>query len=189
VLTSCAGFDDGITESYKFVVSRHVGGTNAFGGRASRGIPTLPLMDWSDLEHLVARGVAVECHTRSHPALTRVSSGEADDELLGCLDDLQARLGVCGAHVAYPYGDVNGAVASRAARYLRFGHTTDFRMLKTADASMRLPRLDTYYFQAPGALEAWGTPAFGRRIAWCRARRSIRARFVGGWSPRLVAAT
>lgn len=170
-----------------FVVSRHIGGTNAFGGRALPGIPTLPLLDWTDLEHLVARGAAIEAHTRNHPALTSVSSGALDDELLGSLEDLQARLGVRSAHVAYPYGDVNDAVAARAARYFRFGYTADFRVLRRADESIRLPRLDMYYFQARGALEAWGSPAFSRRIVWCRARRTIRARLVGGWSPRRAA--
>lgn len=171
-----------------FVVSGHVGGTNRWGGGAHPGIPTLPLLDWTDLERLVARGVAIEAHTRSHPALTGASSGTLDDELLGGLEDLEKRLDVHSTHVAYPYGDVDDAVAARAARYFRFGHTTDFRALRGADEPIRLPRLDMYYFQAPGALEAWGSPAFKRRIAWCRARRMIRARLLGGWFPRRVAA-
>lgn len=171
-----------------FVVSGHVGGTNLWDGRAHPDIPALPLLNWTDLEHLVARGAAVEAHTRSHRALTSASIEALDDELLGSLEELETRLGARGAHVAYPYGDVNDAVAARAARYFRFGHTTDFRALRRDDEPLRLPRLDMYYFQAPGALEAWGSPAFKRRIAWCRARRMIRARLLGGWSPRPVAA-
>ena len=101
---------------------------------------------------------------------------------------LKVRLGVHSTHVAYPYGDVNDAVAARAARYFRFGYTTDFRVLRRADESLRLPRLDMHDFQARGALEAWGNPAFSRRIVWCRARRMIRARLVGDWPPRPVAA-
>ena len=133
---------------------------------------------------LVASGAGIEAHTRSHPDLTRVSSGALDDELLGCREDLHARLGVRSTHVAYPYGNVNQAVATQAALHFRFGHTTDLRDMTRADEPLRLPRLDMYYFQAPGALEALGSPAFGRRIAWCRARRMIRARLIGGWSPR-----
>lgn len=171
-----------------FVVSGHVGGTNLWGTCGHSITPTLPLLDWTALEHLVARGATVEAHTRSHRSLTTLSSDALDDELLGSLEDLEARLGVRSAHVAYPYGDVNDAVAARAARCFRFGHTTAFRVLQRADELLRLPRLDMYYFQARGALEAWGSPAFKRRIAWYRARRMIRARLLGGWSPRPVAA-
>lgn len=167
-----------------FVVSGHIGGTNAFGGRASPRVPTLPLLSWTDLEHLVARGASIEAHTRSHPDLTGISIGELEDELLGCREELHARLGVRSTHVAYPYGSVNQTVAARAAIHFRFGHTTDLRDMTTADRPLGLPRLDMYYFQAPGVLETLGSPAFGRRIAWCRARRMIRTRLLGGWSPR-----
>ena len=166
-----------------FIVSGHVGGTNAWGGLVHPGIPTLPLLGWGDLEHLVARGVAVASHTRSHRSLTGLSPADLDEELLGGLDDLDARLGARSAHVAYPYGAVDDTVATRAAVHFRFGHTTDFRVMKRSDAALRLPRLDMYYFQAPGSLEAWGTPAFARRVAWCRARRMVRTHLVGGWAP------
>ena len=167
-----------------FVVSGHVGGTNAWGGRADAGIPALPLLDWDDLEHLIARGASIGAHTRRHPVLTRLPDAALDDELSGHLDNLAARLGIRPAHIAYPYGSVDDAVATRAAAHFRWGHTTDFRLLTGADAALRLPRLDMYYFQMPGAIESWGTPAFNRRVAWCRARRLARARLLGGWSPR-----
>jgi peptidoglycan/xylan/chitin deacetylase (PgdA/CDA1 family) len=163
-----------------FVVSGHVGGTNAWGGHRRRGIPTLPLLGWPDLEHLVLRGATVAPHTRSHPDLTRVSSSALDDELLGCLDDLHARLGARSAHVAYPYGHVNDRVSTAAARHFHWGHATDFRALTHADDPLRLPRLDMYYFNAPGALESWGSRGFLRRVAWIRARRALRARVFGG---------
>jgi peptidoglycan/xylan/chitin deacetylase (PgdA/CDA1 family) len=173
---------DGVEELLKnrvpvtlFLVSGHVGRSNAWnGGRADPGIPVLPLLDWPDLERLVAHGASIAPHTRRHPHLTRISTQAFDDELGGCLDDLRARLGPASAHLAYPYGDVNAAVAARAARYVRFGHTTHFDFLKADDAPLLLPRLDMYYFQAPGSIEAWGSPRFLRRVAWCRLRRAAR---------------
>jgi peptidoglycan/xylan/chitin deacetylase (PgdA/CDA1 family) len=157
-----------------FVVTSHVGGTNAWGGRAAPGIPTLPLLDWADLESLAAQGVSIQAHSRTHPTLTTRSATELDDELLGCREDLAVRLGVRPRHLAYPYGDVNDAVVMRAAQWYAGGHTTDFRGIATDDHAMRLPRLDMYYFDAPGRLEAWGQGAFQRRIAWIRARRALR---------------
>ena len=38
-----------------FIVSSCVGGTNAWGGKAQRGIPTLPLLGWADLNGWLPR--------------------------------------------------------------------------------------------------------------------------------------
>jgi len=43
-----------------------------------------------------------------------------------------------------------------------------------ADVS-RLPRLDAYYLQAPGRIESFGTPSFGRWLASRALLRRIRA--------------
>jgi peptidoglycan/xylan/chitin deacetylase (PgdA/CDA1 family) len=159
-----------------FVVSGRVGQTNAWREGGDPGVPTLPLLGWADLERLAARGATIAAHTRTHPRLTHLSGRSVDDELAGGREDLRVRLGAESVHIAYPYGDVNAAVTARAAKSYRFGHTTDFRVLAAAakDAPLLLPRLDMYYFQAPGSLEAWGTPRFRRRVAWCRLRRAAR---------------
>lgn len=167
-----------------FVVSGHVGGDNTWGAHTHRGIPTLPLLGWNDLERLAARGAGIEAHTRTHARLIGLSDAALDEELHGSQDDLSARLGRRSAHLAYPYGDVDDAVAARAVAHFRFAHTTEFRFMTTADDALRLPRLDMYYFQAPGALEAWGTGAFTRRVAWCALRRKVRARLLSGFAPK-----
>ena len=154
-----------------FAVSGRVGSTNAWSGGTHHGIPTLPLLGWDDLERLVARGAAVEAHTRSHTVLTGLSELALDEELHGCQEELHARLGARSSHLAYPYGEVDSAVEARAAAYFRHAHTTELRCVTSADAALRLPRLDMYYFQAPGALEAWGSSAFARRVAWIAFKR------------------
>jgi len=161
-----------------FVVTGHVGGTNAWGGRPHPGIPALPLLGWKDRESLRARGAAIESHTRSHASLPRLSTTQLDDELQGGQADLEARLGVRSQHLAYPYGEVDDIVATRAAKYFRFAHTTEYRCVTAADDPRRLPRLDMYYFHDARSLDEWGTPAFARRVAWIRARRRIRARIM-----------
>jgi len=157
-----------------FVVTGHVGRTNDWGGRPQAGIPTLPLLSWAELESLLGQGAAVEAHTRTHPHLTRVSPAALADELDGCREDLRARLGVEAAHLAYPYGDVNDAVAGRSGRFFRAGYTTMFRTLAVEDSPMLLPRLDMYYFSAPGALARWGTAGFRRRLRWIGLKRWLK---------------
>ncbi len=171
-----------------FVVTRHVGGQNRWGNRTQPGIPDLPLLDWSDLETLAARGVSMAAHTRTHPWLTTVPPAARVDELGGAREDLAHRLGAVSAHVAYPYGDVDADVQTRTREFYAWGHTTRFDMLNAADEPLLLPRLDAYYFQAPGSLESWGTRRFTRHMAWCRARRRLRAALTGRIrSPRQAA--
>jgi peptidoglycan/xylan/chitin deacetylase (PgdA/CDA1 family) len=158
-----------------FIVSGHVGTTNAWNGRAQTGIPVLPLMSWDHVEYLVARGATIGAHTRTHRVLTKLPSGVLEAELVGSWEDLHGKLGVRAVHIAYPFGAINPEVTRRAAGYFRWGHTTDFRVMAGDDEPMEQPRLDMYYFSDPGALASWGTPAFMRRVAWCRARRRLRA--------------
>lgn len=157
-----------------FVVTRHVGGTNAWGGTPETGIPTLPLLDWSDLERLAADGVDIGAHTRTHPKLTNLSPEAVEAEMDGCLQDLQTHLGVGADCFAYPYGAVDERIAAAAASRFQAALTTRFAPLAATDALMRIPRLDMYYFRRPGALERWGTPGFRRHVRSVQLRRHLR---------------
>ncbi len=139
-----------------FIVSGCIGGTNAWGGKPQRGIPTLPLLGWGDLERLVAAGAAVEAHTRSHTALTALSESALDEELGGCQNELHARLGTRSSHLAYPYGEVNDTVEARVGTYFRYGHTTELRFMTNSDAALRMPRLDMYHLSRPGLTRSVG---------------------------------
>jgi peptidoglycan/xylan/chitin deacetylase (PgdA/CDA1 family) len=161
-----------------FAVSRRVGMTNAWGGRDQTGIPTLPLLSWDDLEQLASARATIAAHTRHHPRLTTLTTDALDEELLGSRQDLQARLGTAPTHFAYPFGDVDDRVASRAGQYFTQALTTEHRRLSSSDDPLRLPRLDMYYFRQPGTLEAWGTPRFNRWVTWCRRKRAVRSSLI-----------
>jgi peptidoglycan/xylan/chitin deacetylase (PgdA/CDA1 family) len=157
-----------------FVVTGHVGGTNAWGGRTDAGIPTLPLLDWADLEALVRGGVDVGVHTHTHPRLTALSPAAIGDEMDRCSETLRRRLGVETRYCAYPYGAVDARVAASAASRFAGAMTTEFRPLGAERAPMRLPRLDMFYFRQSGAIERWGSPGFRRRLRWVRFARGVR---------------
>jgi peptidoglycan/xylan/chitin deacetylase (PgdA/CDA1 family) len=157
-----------------FVVTGHVGRTNAWGGRPEPGIPTLPLLDWTDLERLVANDVRIGAHTRTHARLTSLPATQVRAELDGSLEDLRSRLGVHVSHFAYPYGAVDEQIAATAASRCQVGLTTRVGPLAPDDAPMWIPRLDMYYFRRPGALERWGTPGFHRHIRSVQLRRRLK---------------
>lgn len=160
-----------------FAVTRHAGGTNAWGGQDQPGIPTLPLFDWDELADLHRRDVRIEAHTRTHPHLTKVSPSQLADEIEGSREDLERRLGAKPGHFAYPYGDVDDAAAACAASAFVCSHTTRMSVLGGGGDRARLPRLDMYYFRALGAIEGFGTPAFARQVAVIRARRALKSWF------------
>ncbi len=159
-----------------FVVSGHVGRTNAWGGRSAPNIPTLPLLDWPALEPLAARGFTIGAHTRTHPSLDARSGAALAEEILGGAEDLKQRLGVRPTSFAYPYGATSADATILARKHFACAVTTELRPLRTADDMALLPRLDSFYFRDPARLEAWGTIAFAVRLRVRAAARMARRR-------------
>jgi peptidoglycan/xylan/chitin deacetylase (PgdA/CDA1 family) len=157
-----------------FVVSKHAGHRNDWGGKRAPGIPHLPLLDWDELGTLAARGVSIGAHSRSHPMLSALTDEAIEEEVGGGADDIEQRLGQRPTDFAYPYGDLDDRVTAAASRHFARACTTDLRTLSGGEAANLIPRLDMYYFRRPGAIEAWGTAAFDRYVAWCRFKRAVR---------------
>lgn len=166
-----------------FVVASHAGGTNAWGGgpggRAARGIPTLPLLDWHAIGNLAEEGVDIGAHTRSHPDLRTVDAARLADEVEGGAADIAARTGCRPAGFAYPYGAVDARARREVARVYARACTTELRPLRTSEDAHRLPRLDAFYFRRPEQLAAWGTARFRARLTLRRAMRAARASVTG----------
>ncbi len=155
-----------------FVVSDHVGRTNAWGGREVPGIPTLPLMDWSAIGRVSAAGVEIGAHTRTHPPLDRRSGDALADEIQGGADEVTLHVGQRPHSFAYPYGAVSRAAAEVVRTHFQVGVTTRLRTLAADDDRALLPRLDAYYLRRPDGLSGWGTPRFR---AYLRVRAAVRA--------------
>ncbi|MDQ3697272.1 MAG: polysaccharide deacetylase family protein [Gemmatimonadota bacterium] len=162
-----------------FVVSERAGKTNAWSGVSDGKVPTLPLLDWGELSDLAERGVELGAHTRTHPRLGELSAAAQRDEIAGSVERIAAETGHRPRGFAYPYGSVSDETTAAVAESCEWACTTELRPLNAAECSHRLPRLDMFYWRAPGRLEAWGTPRF-RRYLWLRAgarrvRRSLAA--------------
>lgn len=157
-----------------FAVTEHVGGTNAWRGVCTHDIPTLALMDWSELGRMSTMGFAIGAHSRTHPHLAELPRAALLDEIDGSADRIVRELGVRPHAFAYPYGSVNETVALAASGF-RFGLTTELRTIGAREDPRCLPRLDMYYFRAGTWLEAYGSARF-RQYLWLRSRaRRVRA--------------
>jgi hypothetical protein len=84
---------------------------------------------------------------------------------------------------------VDARAAAAAGSVYRVACTTELRPFGDPEDRMRLPRLDAYYFQKAGTLEAWGSPAFHRFITRRARLRRLREAGRAAWrsaGPRQV---
>jgi peptidoglycan/xylan/chitin deacetylase (PgdA/CDA1 family) len=150
-----------------FVVSDHVGGTNAWSGGRGGAVPELPLLDWDALRRLAAAGVEIGSHTRRHPRLSRLDAAASEDEVAGAAERIAGEIGRRPAGFAYPYGDVGPAALDAVRRSAAWAVTTELRMLGHREAAHLLPRLDSYYLRNHPGLGALLSPSF-RGYLWAR---------------------
>ena len=109
-------FDDGWVDNYQFalpvlkrlaipatffVTSAHLG----------QGTQDEKRMSVEQLKELLAAGMSIGGHSRTHPTLTRLPLELARAEIVGCKEDLQQALGVPVQFFAYPGGAFNRDVA------------------------------------------------------------------------------
>jgi len=154
-----------------FVVSSRAGKDNGWERTRGSHIPVLPLLDWDALGRLAESGVQVGAHSRTHPHLTRLPDSAIEDELAGCADEIERRIGKRPIALAYPYGNTDDRVVGIARRLFSVAVTTRFRTLNSHEDRAMVPRLDAWYLRNPGLLEAWGSTGFQLRVL---ARDSVR---------------
>ncbi len=122
-----------------------------------------PTMSWADLADLAADGVAIGAHTIVHPRLGALDRDRVERELRDSRADLEARLGVPVANVAYPFGD-NTPETRKIARELGFasGCATEPGVNSPATPLYALHRLAPWGTRSlpKFALDLW----LGRRV-------------------------
>jgi peptidoglycan/xylan/chitin deacetylase (PgdA/CDA1 family) len=154
-----------------FVVTGRVGKSNRWSGSGFLPVPEMPLLDWRALEALVAEGVEIGAHTRTHPDLRTISGPELEDEVVGAAGEIEERLGVAVRSFAYPYGVLSPAATAAVRTRFDAACTTEFRALRRVEDPCLLPRLDAFYFQSAGSRLPWGSAALG---GYVRLRAGIR---------------
>jgi len=91
-----------------FVVTRHIGGTNAWDEATGSG--TLKLMSAEQIRHWASQGIEFGAHGRTHADLSKLSPDECANEIVGSKNDLATLLGLPVVSFAYPYGIYNKTI-------------------------------------------------------------------------------
>ncbi|WP_448614627.1 glycosyltransferase [Modestobacter sp. URMC 112] len=124
-----------------FAVSHLLGRTNEWDSHY--GGPPRALLGAAGLAHLRAAGVEIGGHSRTHQSLAGKPGEVLEDEMGGCVDDLEAEgLGPI-RFFAYPYGEHDEQVRARARA---FGFTAAFAidpgLTNSKTDLMRVPRVE-----------------------------------------------
>lgn len=164
-----------------FVVAGRCGKDNRWPGQPS-SIPTLELLDWRQLEQLLAAGWEVGSHGLDHLTLPTLSRERAARELRDARSLLQQRLGCEVPLFAYPYGALDANVRALAREVYDGACGTRLALATAADLAdpFEMPRLDAYYLRGFSAAKAIDS-AIGRGyLALRRWARQARQRRQGG---------
>ncbi|MGD8346339.1 MAG: polysaccharide deacetylase family protein [Lysobacterales bacterium] len=129
------------------------------------------MMNWGQLEELAAAGMEIAAHSRKHPDLTRLDDRELEDELAGCLLELENRIHRPVVSFAYPYGFYDERVRHAVGHHYRYACTTALghNGLNTDPLSIR--RIDAFYLKRESMLLR---AARGELGGWCVKRQVLR---------------
>jgi peptidoglycan/xylan/chitin deacetylase (PgdA/CDA1 family) len=76
----------------------------------------LATLRWDELRELAERGIEIGSHTRTHPNLRELSTGELSEELTASRDRIESELGRPCRCLAYPYGQFDVRVRDAVER-------------------------------------------------------------------------
>jgi peptidoglycan/xylan/chitin deacetylase (PgdA/CDA1 family) len=83
-------------------VTARVGTTNTWDRQGE--LAARPLLSWADGRRMLAAGMTLGAHTRTHPALPDLMPEQARRELEDAREDFARELGITPALFAYPFG-------------------------------------------------------------------------------------
>jgi peptidoglycan/xylan/chitin deacetylase (PgdA/CDA1 family) len=126
---------------------------------------------WEQLRIMEASGIVeVGGHTRNHAILSRLDPRQLSNEIDGCLEDLEVRLGKRPRSFCYPNGkpgDYNDRVREAVANAGFVSACTAFYDAKHLDDRYALRRFSSsedfaQFYKAASGLQYWGASLLGR---------------------------
>lgn len=135
---------------------------------------TFEMLNWDEIGELHAAGVAIECHTRTHPDMRTLSGAQMQEECEQADELIGAHTGRRPGYFAYPYGYHNRQVRDFARPRYRGTVTTELRPLGEHRDSAALPRLDAFYLQSEGLIRAIGSLRLASYLAARNVLRNIK---------------
>lgn len=126
------------------------------------------VLTWSELRDLIAQGLDVGAHTRTHPIMTRLTPEPLRDEVAGSLEDMKRETGSLLPVFCYPNGAANDDVVEVLRRQgVRLAFTTlDGHNRLNSQDLLRLRRTMITPRTSPGLLRLRLTTPFAYVDMW-----------------------
>jgi len=160
-----------------FVIAGRCGDDNRWPEQAS-WVPTMPLLDWPDLEKLRMAGWEIGSHGCEHSSLTLLEPSRLRQELQSSRALLEQRLDATVRLLAYPNGATNALVADAARSVYDTAFSTRLALATEADLahSFDVPRVDAFYLRHWPAAVRLDSPGARAYLALRRTLRRLRHR-------------
>jgi peptidoglycan/xylan/chitin deacetylase (PgdA/CDA1 family) len=159
-----------------FVVAGRIGGDNQWPGQWP-SIGRAPLLDVGALRELTAAGVALGCHSLTHPRLIELDDAAAATEISEAADRLEHLAQAAVRHFAYPYGVRGSREVAAARRRYRTAVSAACGLVDRECDPLDLPRFDAHDLRVAmrlGLLKTrWLGPYAGARRLARRARLAL----------------
>lgn len=138
-----------------------------------------PLLRWAQVREMSEAGVAFGAHSRTHPDLTRLSSRDAEAEMLASKRAIEEALQRPVESFAYPYGAYDEAVKRLTAAHFQLACSTKLDFATPGSDLLALERLDMYYLRHPRLFRRLLSGEVRTYIRLRRLARDVRPMLVG----------
>ena len=159
VLTFDDGFENFYEQAYPvlrrygltatiFLVTDYCGKDNFWPGQPAH-VARRPLLSWAQVKEMSEAGMSFGAHSRTHPDLTRLSSGDAEWEIAASKRAIEQILDRPVESFAYPYGAYDEPVKRLTAAHFPLACSTTLDFVTPGSDLLALERLDMYYLRNP----------------------------------------
>jgi len=154
-------FDDGFENFYEhgypvlrrygltatiFLVTDYCGKDNSWPGQPAH-VARRPLLSWAQVKTMSEAGMVFGAHSRTHPDLTRLSSGGAESEIVASKRAIEQILKRPVESFAYPYGAYDERVKRLTAAHFSLACSTRLDFVTPGSDLLALERVDMYYLR------------------------------------------
>jgi peptidoglycan/xylan/chitin deacetylase (PgdA/CDA1 family) len=142
-----------------------------------------PLLSWREIHEMRNAGLTFGAHTLTHPDLTRLSAGEAEDEIAGSKAILEERLGERVRAFAYPFGRYDASTREIVRRHFECACSDRLGLVNAGSDTHALERVDAHYLRRDRLFALVPTPWFPLYVHARAVPRRLR-RSLSGWRAR-----
>ncbi|MBA3254598.1 MAG: polysaccharide deacetylase family protein [Burkholderiaceae bacterium] len=130
------------------------------------------MLNWNQVGQCAQSGLHVECHTVTHADLRNLPPQLIVEECTAADDAIERHTGRRPKLMAFPFGRFSQPVLDTVGSRYTACFTTELGYLRGTDDLRRVPRLDSYYLQAP----FWNERLFSLRTrSYVALRAALRA--------------